>query len=64
VYRARVAESVVRRSMLARLTDYFFGGDTSALVSHLAGGEAVGERDLEEVRRLVEDRESQEDDNG
>lgn len=61
VYRARVTESQVRRSMLVRLTDFFFGGDTEALVSHLAGGRAVGEKDLEQVRKLIAEREAQEE---
>lgn len=63
VYRARVTEPQVRRSMLARLTDFFFGGDTAALVSHLAGG-GVGDRDLEEVRKLIAEQEAQEESNG
>ena len=52
VYRALVAEHEARRSMLARLTDFFFGGDTSALVAHLTD-ESIGEADLEEVRRII-----------
>src|SRR5688500_17022577 len=52
VFRARVTESQVRRSMLARLTGFFFGGDTAALVSHLAESRGMGREDLDEVRRL------------
>ena len=62
-YRARVTEPQGRRSMLARLTDFFFGGDTAALVSHLAGG-GVGDKDLEEVRKLIAEQEAQEESNG
>jgi predicted transcriptional regulator len=64
VYGARVGESEMRRTMLARLTDFFFGGDTAALVSHLGGQRAVGREDLEEVRRLIAERESKEESNG
>ncbi|MCA9706008.1 MAG: BlaI/MecI/CopY family transcriptional regulator [Myxococcales bacterium] len=69
VYRARAAEQEIRRSMLARLTDFFFGGDPDALVSHLTAGRGLGEEDLEEVRRLIAQREQQaressEDDGG
>ncbi|MEM9453554.1 MAG: BlaI/MecI/CopY family transcriptional regulator [Myxococcota bacterium] len=59
VYRARAAEQEIRRSMLARLTDFFFGGDPDALVSHLTAGQGLGEEDLEEVRRLIAQREQQ-----
>lgn len=38
IYRPLLSEHEVRRSMLARLTDYFFKGDVSALVSHLVDG--------------------------
>lgn len=65
VYRARAGEQEIRRSMLARLTDFFFGGDPDALVSHLTAGRGLGEQDLEEVRRLIADREkSEEHDDG
>jgi BlaI family penicillinase repressor len=57
VYRARADEQEVRRSMLARLTDFFFGGDPDALVSHLTAGRGLGEDDLEEVRRLIAEKE-------
>lgn len=40
IYRSLVSEHEVRRSMLARLTDYFFKGDVTALVSHLVDGSA------------------------
>jgi BlaI family transcriptional regulator, penicillinase repressor len=69
VYRARAGEPEIRRSMLARLTDFFFGGDPEALVSHLTAGRGLGEDDLEEVRRLIAQkeqgpRESDPDDDG
>lgn len=57
VYRAKAAEQEVRRTMLARLTDFFFGGDPQALVSHLTAGRGLGRQDLEEVRRLIAERE-------
>lgn len=57
VYRARAAEQEVRRTMLARLTDFFFGGDPQALVSHLTAGQGLGHDDLEEVQRLIAERE-------
>jgi len=57
VYRASANEQEIRRSMLARLTDFFFGGDPDALVSHLTAGRGLGEDDLEEVRRLIAEKE-------
>lgn len=56
VYRARADEQEIRRTMLARLTDFFFGGDPQALVSHLTA-DGLGQRDLDEVRRLIAERE-------
>jgi len=57
VYHARAGEQEIRRSMLARLTDFFFGGDPDALVSHLTAGRGLGEDDLDEVRRLIAEKE-------
>ena len=56
VFRALVAEHEARRTMLARLTDFFFGGDTEALVTHLTDG-PIGEKDLEEVQKMITERE-------
>jgi BlaI family transcriptional regulator, penicillinase repressor len=53
VYRAAVEERDVRRSMLRRVTDFFFGGETSALLSHLVGTDDVDGDALDEIRRLV-----------
>lgn len=65
VYQALVNEHEARRTMLARLTDYFFGGDTEALVTHLTDAQ-IGEDDLEEVKKMINEREreSKEDDHG
>lgn len=65
VYRALVAEHEARQSMLARLTDFFFGGDTEALVTHLTDA-PIGEADLEEVQKIIgeRERESTEESNG
>lgn len=53
VYRPAVSEQQVRRSMLERLTETFFRGDVSALVSHLVAGRDVAPGDLERVKRLL-----------
>lgn len=62
IYRARVGESEVRRSMLARLTDYFFRGDVSALVSHLVEGRDVDPDDVARVKQLLAERSGAEED--
>jgi predicted transcriptional regulator len=55
VYRAKLAEHDVRRSMLARLTEFFFGGDPTALVSHLLGGRRVGTDELASITRMMDE---------
>lgn len=62
IYRALVGESEVRRSMLARLTDYFFRGDVSALVSHLVEGRDVDPDDVARVKQLLAERSGAEED--
>ena len=53
VYRARVSESAVRASMVSGLTDTLFGGDVTALMSHLLDARSVGPGDLDRVRTLI-----------
>ncbi len=56
VYRALVAEHEARLSMLARLTDFFFAGDTAALVTHLTDT-PLGDEELRQVQEMISDRE-------
>ncbi|PCC74629.1 Predicted transcriptional regulator [Nannocystis exedens] len=56
IYRALVGEVDVRRSMLSRVTDYFFGGDVSALVSHLVEGRGVDPDDALRLQQLLAER--------
>ena len=58
LYRPRVSESEVRRSMVSGLTDLLFGGDVAALMSHLLDAGSVRPGDLEKVRSLIADAES------
>ena len=53
VYRARVSEGEVRRSMVSGLTDLMFGGDVAALMSHLLDAGSVRPGDLDKVRDLI-----------
>ncbi|HEY8375690.1 MAG TPA: BlaI/MecI/CopY family transcriptional regulator [Nannocystis sp.] len=56
IYRALVSEAEVRRSMLSRVTDFFFGGDVSALVSHLVSGHDVDPDDVARLRQFLAQR--------
>ncbi|WP_434427077.1 BlaI/MecI/CopY family transcriptional regulator [Nannocystis pusilla] len=56
IYRALVCEVDVRRSMLGRLTDYFFGGDVAALVSHLVEGRDAEPDDVARLQQLLAER--------
>jgi predicted transcriptional regulator len=60
VYRAAVAESQIRRSMVSRLADLagrLFEGDVPDLVSSLVDAADVSPEDLGEIRRRLEERE-------
>ncbi len=64
VYRATVPEHEVRRSMLAKVTDYFFAGNPAALVSHLLGGREVAPEELAAIHRLLDASRGESDDDG
>ena len=57
IYRARVSEAQVRRSMVSDLTDLLFEGDPAQLVSHLLSGRDIAPADLARVKALIEARE-------
>ena len=56
-YRALVSEEEARRSMVGGLAGRLFGGDVTALVSHLLGGEEVGPEALARIREMIDRRE-------
>ncbi len=58
LYRSRVTRRDVRRTMVRELTASLFGGDPASLVSHLVDSHEVGPRDLERIRRLIEEAEA------
>ncbi len=58
VYRPKVSEHEVRRTMLRRLTDFFFGGEPAALVNHLVRTDDIQTEDLQAIRDLLRLRES------
>ena len=53
IYRARVSEPQVRRSMVADLIGSLFGGDASALVAHLVSESEIAPGDVERVRKRL-----------
>jgi len=57
LYRPRVSEEQVRRSMVDELTSQLFRGDVTALVSHLLSEHAVERRELAQLRALIAERE-------
>jgi BlaI family transcriptional regulator, penicillinase repressor len=57
VYRARVSEQEVTRTMVADLTQRLFEGDVSALVSHLLHSQEIDREELVRLRALIVERE-------
>jgi predicted transcriptional regulator len=53
VYRAAVTRLQMRRSSVAALVRRWFGGDRSALVSHLVEAEDLSAEDRERIRALL-----------
>jgi BlaI family penicillinase repressor len=54
IYRARVSEAAVTRSMVADLKERLFDGSAAALVSHLLRVHEVDDGELAELRRQIE----------
>jgi predicted transcriptional regulator len=53
VYRARISEADVRRSMVGELTRRLFLGDAAALVSHLLEEEEIDPGELERLKAQI-----------
>ena len=58
IYRPRVSEGQVQRSMVADLTSQLFRGDVTALVSHLLSEHDMDHGELEQLRALIAAREA------
>lgn len=54
VYRATVTQSEVRRSKVRDLTETLFGGDATALLSHLVRADGVEVDELQRIRELID----------
>jgi predicted transcriptional regulator len=61
IYRPRVSEGQVRRSMVADLTAQLFRGDVTALVNHLLSEQEINSAELAQVRELIAAHEPKED---
>lgn len=57
VYRALVSEREVRRSMVRDLIGQLFQGDVKALVSHLVRESEIDETDLNELKKMIAEKE-------
>jgi predicted transcriptional regulator len=53
IYQPRVSEGQVRRSMVTDLTAQLFGGDVTALVSHLLAEHEIDAGELAELRERI-----------
>jgi BlaI family transcriptional regulator, penicillinase repressor len=56
VYRAKISEAAVQRSMVAALTERLFAGDFSALVSHLLTEQEIDAGEVERLKLLIAER--------
>ena len=54
VYRATVTRSEVRRSKVKELAENLFGGDPTALLSHLVRADDVDPEELRRIRDLLD----------
>ena len=61
VYRPRISEQEVTRTMVADLTRRLFEGDVSALVSHLIRSEEIERDELVRLRAMIVAREREEE---
>jgi predicted transcriptional regulator len=57
IYKAAVTHRRAAGQMLSSLTRSLFGGDLPALVSHLLESHKVDRDELEEIRRVIADKE-------
>ena len=60
IYRPRVSEGQVRRSMVSDLTSQLFRGVVYAFVNHLLSEHEIKSRELDQLRELIAAREKEE----
>lgn len=54
VYRAKVSEAEIRRSMVSQIVDRLFGGDASALVSYLVDEQNLDPEELARLKAMLD----------
>ena len=60
VYRAKLVQEQVSRSMVADLAERLFGGDVTLMVSHLLDGCEVTQDELNRLKALIRRKEQEE----
>ena len=55
VFFARLKEGPLKRTAVRDLVERVFGGDVGGLVAHLIRDEGVSRRELDELRRLIDE---------
>ncbi|MBI5363936.1 MAG: BlaI/MecI/CopY family transcriptional regulator [Planctomycetes bacterium] len=60
VYRALISETDVQRSMVGELTEMLFGGDVTALVSHLLSEQEIDDAELARLKAMIAEHRSKE----
>lgn len=56
IFYPRVEEDGVRRGAVRDLVERIFGGSAAGLVTHLLKNEAVSSKELEQIRKLIDER--------
>ena len=59
VYRARIRREKVSRSMVKDLAQRLFAGDVTQMVAHLLDGCEAGHEELEELKKLIRQKEQE-----
>ncbi len=59
IYKPTVSEKSISKSMVARLTEKLFAGDTSAMVSHLLTEQQIDPDELTQLKQLIEQKEKE-----
>ena len=62
IYRATVTQSEVSQSKVRELTENLFGGDATALLSHLVRADGFEADELDRIRELLDAAEAQNED--
>jgi len=59
IYVAAIEEGMVQQGMVRNVIDRFFQGSTKDLIMHALGHEETSNKELEEIKRLIDKLESE-----